>query len=239
MSLSIKCVVVDDEPLAREGLINYIQQLDFLELVGTAENPVKLSELMEKVEVDLLFLDIQMPLMNGIDYLKVTKRRPLVILTTAFPNYALESYSLEVLDYMLKPITFDRFFQGAKKAKDYFSTSSSGDSSVAVPDYFFVKSNQIFERIYFKDVLFVQAHENYIMLHTTNSKHMVLMPMKRIEELLGDSFLRVHNSYIIAQDKVSSVERDKVLIHDQEIPVSRNYRAKVMELVVGDKLWKK
>lgn len=238
----MRCVVIDDEPLAREGMVNYISNVDFLDLVGTAENALELMKLIELKHVDLLFLDIHMPLMSGIEYLKSTKNRPMVIFTTAYPNYAIEGFELDVLDYLLKPITFNRFFKAVTKARDYQGLqenfTSPHDIDLKEP-YFFVKCNQIYQRILFDHILFVEAQENYVVIHTKEQKYMVLMPIKRIEELLGEGFLRVHKSWIVALDKVSSLERDRLSIASQMIPISRNYRSKVIECVVGDKLWKK
>src|ERR1700742_3892382 len=115
----MNCVIIDDEPLAREGLANYVREVDFLQLAKTCENPVELTRILNEQPVDLIFLDIQMPKMNGIDFLKITQKPPLVIITTAYPSYALESFQLNVLDYLLKPVTFDRFFKAVKKAADY------------------------------------------------------------------------------------------------------------------------
>src|SRR5579872_4076791 len=115
----INCVIIDDEPLAREGMADYVQQVDFLRLVATGENPVELMKVLDRYSVDLVFLDIQTQKMNGIDFLKIVQRPPMVIITTAYPSYALEGFQLDVLDYLLKPITFDRFFKSVNKARDY------------------------------------------------------------------------------------------------------------------------
>ena len=232
---------MDDEPLARECLTSYIGKVDFLELAGTLENPLELDQFLKKETIDLLFLDIQMPMMSGIEYLKTTRNLPMVILTTAFPNYALEGYELDVLDYLLKPITFNRFFKAISKAEDYHSIrfNEPDSPSPTSKEYFFVKCNQVYEKIIFDEVLYVEAQENYVTIHTTSNKYMVLMPMKRIEELLGEEFLRIHKSYIVGINKITSVDRDRLSIGDQTIPISRNYRTTVIEKVVGKQVWKK
>ena len=129
---TINCVVIDDEPLAREGLISYINTIEFLHLIGEGNNPTDLFALEKEQSIDLIFLDIQMPLMNGIEYLKSTKNRPMVILTTAYPSYALEGFELDVLDYMVKPITFQRFYKGAHKALDYFTIKNPVRNSIII-----------------------------------------------------------------------------------------------------------
>lgn len=237
----MRCAVIDDEPLARECIADYIEKVDFLQLAGVGANPLALTELVDRGEVDLLFLDIHMPVMNGIDYLKISKSLPQVILTTAYPGYALEGYELDVVDYLLKPITFNRFYKAVSKAKDYHSLASKVSSAKDNKDkaHFFVKCNQVFEKIYIEEVLYIEAQENYITIHTTQQKYMVLMPIKRMEELLGSGFLRVHKSYLVAQDKIKAVENHQVLIDDHAIPVSRTYRTAVLEKVVEKNIWRK
>ena len=238
----MRCAVVDDEPLARECLVNYIDKVDFLQLVDTGENPMEVKGLFDNNQIDLLFLDVHMPVMNGIEYLKATKVRPIVILTTAYPSYALEGYELDVLDYLLKPITFNRFFRSISKAKDQYLLKQKEIPPAPTNEeetYFFVRCNQVFEKIYFKEVLYVEAQENYVVIHTTRQSYMVLMPIKRVEELLGQGFLRVHKSYLVAVDKITSVETHQLTIKGQIIPVSRTYRSKVIESVVDERVWKK
>ncbi len=239
----INCVVIDDEPLAREGLADYISKIDFLHLLGEGINPTDLFALGKNQPLDLIFMDIQMPVMTGIEYLKSTKNRPMVILTTAYPSYALEGFELDVLDYMVKPITFDRFYKGANKARDYFLMNKREDVSTDVksgPDYFFVKCDAVFEKIYHDDVEFVQALQNYVVIYTTNRKYMTLLSMKRMEELLGsDRYIRVHKSYLVALDKIGSVEKTKIKLTHVEVPLSRNYKDAVFKRVLDKALFKK
>lgn len=239
----INCAVIDDEPLARECLVRYIQKVDFLHLVGEGSNPTEVYGLSKKQPLDLIFLDIQMPVMTGMEYLKSTTERPIVILTTAYPSYALEGFELDVLDYMVKPITFDRFFKGAHKAKDYFLLRKADEKSTekeTVPDYFFVKCEHIYERIIIDDVEYVQALQNYVIIYTASQKYMTLMPMKRIEVILGTpKFIRVHKSYIVAVDKIRTVENSSVKLTKETIPVSRSYRKIVFQHVVNTSLLKK
>ena len=232
----IQCVIIDDEPLARECIANYIREIDFLKLVGEGNNPLQLIELMEHQEIDLIFLDIQMPVMNGIEFLKITNQRPSVILTTAFPNYALEGFELDVMDYLLKPITFNRFFKAVKKVwefKQVQDASANKTSRTSDIDYFFVKNDKTYEKIYVKDILYVEAMQNYIAFHTVDGKrHLALITMKQAEEnLQGNSFIRVHKSFIIAVDKIKSIADNKVNIASMQIPIGRNYKTQLMEIV--------
>lgn len=235
-------VIVDDEPLAREGLSNYVREVDFLNLVATVENPVELMTIMDKAQVDLIFLDIQMPKMNGIDFLKITKDPPIVIITTAYPSYAIEGFRLNVLDYLLKPIMFDRFMQATNKAKDQFQLVNQpiDNTLEASEDHFFVKCDSKYEKIYFDEVLYIQGMQNYVTIYTVKGKYVTLLSLKSIEQNLDASaFMRVHKSYIVAVGKIDSVESHEIKIQAATIPLSRNYREGVIKKVVEGKLWKK
>lgn len=239
----LKCVIVDDEPLARDGLIAYVHQLDFLQLVGSASNPIELTELLSQQTIDLIFLDIQMPIMSGIDFLKMTPNSPMVIITTAYPSYALEGFQLDVIDYLLKPITFNRFFKATTKAKDYFQLVSQSEvktpPSNTAMDSFFIKCDQKYEKIYFDDILFIQAMQNYVTIHTKQKKYITLMFLKNVEQnLAGQNFLRVHKSFIVSLSKIDGIEKTKILIQSHKIPISRNFRPQVLERILGNKLWK-
>lgn len=239
------CVIVDDEPLAREGIAQYVQEVDFLTLIDVCENPLKLMKLMDEHRIDLIFLDIQMPKMNGIDFLKIVQKRPMVIVTTAFPSYAIEGFQLNVLDYLLKPITFDRFFKSANKAKDYFQLiNNSGNSGTPKTDqqadYFFIKCGSKYEKIQLDDILYVEGMQNYVTIYTRKGKYLTLLYLKNLEQNFNnESFIRVHKSYIVAIDKIEGIEGNEIYIQSHRIPISRNYREQVIEQVVSNKLWGK
>ena len=233
----IHCVIVDDEPLARQGLTRYVNELDFLHLVGTCENPIQLIAMLEKNAVDLIFLDIQMPKMTGLDFLKMTSVKPMVVITTAFPGFALEGFELDVLDYLVKPITFERFFKAVSKALDYkklmdASVSTTGADTPDAGAYFFVKSEGKFEKINYDDILYAEGMQNYIVIHTPKRKYTTLLTLKNFEDSLsGKPFLRVHKSFIAAINKIDSIESHELIIHGAKIPLSKNYRDEVMEKV--------
>jgi DNA-binding LytR/AlgR family response regulator len=240
----LKCVIIDDEPLARECISNYIEQVDFLQLVGTGNNPLDLTQLLDQHRVDLIFLDIQMPVMNGLDFLKMTSNLPMVIITTAYPTYALEGFRLDVMDYLVKPITFSLFFNAVSKVKDYHqlllkSAVAQARTTVA-QDYFFIKCDYRYERIYCCDILYIEAMQNYVTIFTQKGKYITLLNLKNVEQNLDEQlFIRVHKSYIVSIPKVEAIENNEIIIQSFRIPISRNYRDMVINRVVNDKLLKR
>jgi two-component system LytT family response regulator len=241
----INCVIIDDEPLAREGLANYVREVNFLNLSGICENPLELLPLIDRQVVDLIFLDIQMPKMNGIDFLKILQKPPMVVITTAYPSYALEGFQLNVLDYLLKPITFERFFKAAAKAKDYYrllTKTVSGDQVNTEPeeDYFFIKCGSKYEKILFEDILYVEGMQNYVNIYTSKGKFVTMLSLKNLEEKLDQrSFIRVHKSFIVAINKIDGIEGNEIFLQTSRIPISRNYREQVIGRVVTKRLWDK
>lgn len=241
----INCVVIDDEPLAREGIISYIKNIGFLNYIGSGTTPMDLSPYQEKNRVDLLFLDIQMPIINGIDFLKSSSNHPLVILTTAYPNYAIDSYDVDVVDYLLKPITFNRFFKAVVKAKEKIDSATSNVNpnlkiDAATSDYFFVKCNGKFEKIIIDEILYIQSSQNYVTIYTSNNKYVTLLSLKAVVENLDETkFFMVHKSYVVSLSKIKTIENHEITINEHKIPLSRNYRKNVLELVVKNNLWKK
>ena len=238
----IRCLIVDDEPLARECITGYVDQIDFMERVATARNPVELTNLLEIHPVDLLFLDIQMPLMTGLEYLKTAPHPPLVVITTAFPSYALEGFELNVVDYLLKPITFDRFLKAAHKARDYHRLleASPPPSPVAAEEknFIFIKCDHRYERIFLDQILYVESVQNYVTFHTAKGAFMTLMTLKSAEENLpAEQFIRVHKSFIVSKAKVEAVENHQLIVGGTPVPVSRNYRKSVIDELVIQNLW--
>ncbi len=241
----LTCVIIDDEPLARECITNYVAEVDFLKLVGVGNNPLDLVQLLEEHSPDLIFLDIQMPVMNGIDFLKTVQQLPMVIITTAYPSYALEGFQLDVIDYLVKPIVFSRFFLAISKAKDYHqllarSVAPHPEHAASCPDYFFIKCGHKFERIYFNDILYIEALQNYVTFFTLKGKYITLLALKNVEQNLnGQSFIRVHKSYIVSIPKIEAIENNEIVMQSFRIPISRHYRDQVIEHVVNSTLWKK
>ena len=237
--MKLKCIITDDEPLSAEGLAKYLEVIDYLELVAVAQNPLELNNLLESQPVDLIFLDIQMPFMTGLDFLKIKPSLPMVILTTAHSDYALEGFQLDVIDYLLKPITFTRFVKATNKAKDYYLLKHQKIESAVTPapDYVFIKCENKYEKIHIGEILFVQALQNYVMIYTSHTKFMTLLPLKTVETYLDNGqFLRVHKSYLVAIAKIDSIDGNDIRIQQHTIPISRNLRDEVIEVVVKSKL---
>jgi DNA-binding LytR/AlgR family response regulator len=227
----INCLVIDDEPIARKGLLEHIKQIDFLSCAGECKNPLEATAFIQKNKVDLLYLDIQMPQMTGIDFLKNNLLLPPVIFTTAYSEYAIEGYELDILDYLLKPISFNRFYKSALKAKEFIdlrSSNRSGENN----DYFFIKSNQKIEKILISDVLYVEGMANYIIVHTLQKKYIAYLTFKGIEEQLpAHLFIRIHRSYLIAVNAIKSVNAEEIVLPTITLPISKNYKDQVMEMV--------
>ena len=198
--------------------------MDFLQLTGACANPVELMKLLDQQTVHLIFLDIQMPKMNGIEFLRIVQKPPMVIITSAFADYALESFQLDVLDYLLKPITFDRFFKSANKARDYVQLTARANNSTTAPgrkllDYFFIKCGSKYEKIFFADVLYIEGMQNYVTVYTRKGKYITLLYLKHLEQYLeGQPFIRVHKSYIVSIDKIEGVEGNEIFIQSSSIP---------------------
>ncbi len=231
----IKCIIVDDEPFAQKGLKEYIEEVDFLELIGVCDNAMQAYPFINKGEADLILLDIEMPGLSGIDFLKSLHYMPAVIFTTAYPQYALQGYDLDVIDYLVKPISFQRFLKAITKAKHFLADKMKDASQVAGEnDYFFLKVNQQVERIFYKEILFVEAMQNYVAVHLNNKKLISYITISNMEKRLpANLFMRIHKSYIAALHKIDSISGNKIIIHTHTLPLSRNTREKLMQAVDG------
>jgi DNA-binding LytR/AlgR family response regulator len=235
--MKLKCIIVDDEPAGRKVIEEYISETSFLELHGKAENPVKAIALIEKTAVDLIFLDIQMPKINGIDFLKTLRNPPMVILTTAFSEYALQGFELEVIDYLLKPVSLERFLKATNKAKEFFDLRNK---QVTKMDYFFVKCNNKFEKILYNELLYAEAANNYVMLQTTDKRLITYLTFKGIEDTLpADQFIKVHKSFIVSLSKIENLDGEEIKIGKHLIPISRGMKDEVMEKIVNNRLVKR
>jgi DNA-binding LytR/AlgR family response regulator len=240
--MKLNCLVVDDEPVARKGIAEYVNEIDFLNLAGQCENAMKASSLLNQQAVDLIFLDIQMPKISGIDFLKTLKSPPLVIFTTAYSEYAVEGYSLDVVDYLMKPITFDRFLKAAQKALEVHSLKRSAATHLrdAQADYFFVKCDSKFEKVFYNEVRYIEAMQNYAVIHTLNRKLITYITMSSLEQQLpGDQFLKVHKSFIVAVAHIKALEGNEILMGETRIPISRNLKDEVVNQILGNKLFKR
>jgi DNA-binding LytR/AlgR family response regulator len=236
--MKLKCVIIDDEPVARKVLEEFVEEIGYLELAGTAENPLKAMSLLNAGDIDILFLDINMPKINGIDFLKSSRTDASVIITTAYSDYAVESYGLDVADYLLKPIAFDRFLKACNKAAAVRELRKTVPPPPVRPnDHFFIKSNNQIEKVFYDELLYAEAMLNYVMLYTNTRKMMVYVTIKSLEEQLpSDTFLKVHKSFIVNIDKVKRIEGNVLDIGNEKIAISQGLREKVIGEIIKDKM---
>ena len=241
-SPTLSCLVVDDEPVARKGIAGYVEQVPFLQLAGTCKGALEANEFLRNNSIDLLFLDIQMPDLTGTDFMRSLENPPAVIFTTAYREYAIEGFELNALDYLVKPISFQRFLKSANKALAHFEmlrrpTPSEEKKEL---DHFFIKSDGQFIKIMLDDVLYFESEKDYVFIYTKKKRYLNLISLKQLEkELPADKFVRVHRSFIIAMDKVELMEGHKLIIRGKEIPVSRSSHEMIYNRLIEGKLWKR
>jgi DNA-binding LytR/AlgR family response regulator len=236
-------LVVDDEPLALHILEDYISKMPFLQLVKATTNPIEALTMVQAAEADLVFLDVQMPELTGIQFLKIANGKAKVILTTAYPQYALEGYELDVVDYLLKPIAFDRFFKSVQKAQSIIQPVVAKPQQVVVQaepvqqddfstDFIFVKTEHKIQKVYLHDIMFIEGLKDYISIFTSAERIITLQGMKKMEDALPEKhFVRVHKSYIVALNKIDSIERSRIQIGDKIIPVGDTYRDEFFRMI--------
>ena len=239
--MKLKCIIIEDEPIARKVLKEFVDEIDYLEFKGEAENPLKAIPLLNDKDVDIVFLDINMPKLNGIDFLKTFKTDANIIITTANPMYAVEAFGLEVTDYLVKPISFDRFLKACNKVKELKELKHTLQARQNISgDHFFIKCENQIEKIFYDEMLYAEAMTNYVMLYTNTKKMMVYITIKGLEEQLpSEQFLKVHKSFIVNISKVKSIEGNLLNIGNEKIAVSQNLREKVMNEIIKDKMIKR
>jgi two-component system, LytTR family, response regulator len=238
--MKIACIAIDDEPLALEIIQDYCSRIPFLELKATFDNAIDSIEYIRNNSPDLIFLDIQMEELTGIQLLHALKTKPYVIFTTAYDSYAIQGFELDVVDYLLKPISFERFLKGADKVYEKIQAdrilkekpSMESPLQVSRETYFFIKTETRMEKLRYADVLYIEGMGDYWRIITTTKKIMTLLNYKKLEELLPPAqFMRVHKSFIIAIDKIENVERNRIRIADRLIPVGETYREQFFALI--------
>lgn len=233
--LELKCLILEDEELAANVIANHISNTPGLKLAGICEDVFAAKQLLEKQPVDVLFVDINLPRVSGIDFIKELCRPYHIVLTTAYHQYAIEGYELNIIDYLLKPVTPDRFSKTANKifAQNQLKRS---DTATTAPerDYIFVKSNGIMEKVLFTDILYVEALQNYILIHTQTGRLIVYSTLKNIEiHLPASLFIRVHKSYIVAIGKVDRIDHNRLFINNIAINISKNNKEEVIRRITG------
>jgi len=230
--MKIKCIITDDEPIARKGLRGYIEKVDFLTLVGECEDAIQLNTMLKTQQVDLIFLDIEMPEMTGLELLSNLISPPKVIIVSAYEQYALKGYEFNVVDYLLKPVSFDRFIKSVNRIHDLLQTDQKEKN-----DYIFVKSNKVLKKILFKDILYIESMENYVVIQTVSCKEVVYTTLKQLyESLPEDIFQQTHRSYIVNIEKVTAIDGNQLTISSYQIPVARNFRDTIFNLILNDRL---
>lgn len=239
----ISCLAVDDELLALDLIEDNIRKVPFLELVKKCKSAFEAVEIIQQQHVDLLFLDIQMPDFNGIQLLKSLKKKPMVIFTTAYSNYAIEGYDLDVMDYLLKPYTFERFLKSVNKAREYFDLkdkllqSRNQKGPVASSNFLFVRSEHKLVKIDLKEIEYIEGLGDYIKIYAGGSPVLTQMSMKSIEEKLPSTdFFRVHRSYIVSFNKIDFIQKNLLSIKGKKIPISENYRDQLFKKINNDKI---
>jgi DNA-binding LytR/AlgR family response regulator len=237
----LRCIIVDDEPLAIEVLESYADRMEGLELVATCSNAVKAFDVLKKEKIDLIFLDIQMPKLNGIDFIKALSPTPKVIFTTAYREYAIESYELDVVDYLLKPIAFNRFLMSVNKAmseelEDKNVTESTTVLASQDPPYIFLKADRKMVKVYLKDILYIESLKDYVRIKTAAKEIISLQKISYLEQKLPeDCFTRIHRSFIVPIKKIEAFSNHTVEVGGKELPIGRNYKAAVLEILNNDK----
>jgi two-component system, LytTR family, response regulator len=228
----INCLLIDDEPLALQLLEDHVRKTPFLKLAGKFEEPLQALPLLESQEIDLLFLDIKMPDITGIDFFKSLTHKPQVIFTTAYSEYAMEGFELKAMDYLLKPISFDKFISACNRVKEYTDLKNSKNRKSR--DYFFINVAHKLHKIFYDDILYLEGFKDYtkIYLSGMTSPLLILHNLKYFEDLFEETeFVRIHRSYIVSIRKVNTASRKSVTIANESLPVSDNYRDKLFSVI--------
>lgn len=234
----LKCLIVDDESIAVKGIANYIDRLDFLEVHASCSSAIEAAGILKKGAVDLMFLDINMPYLSGIEFLESLDNPPLTILTTAYSEFALEGYRLHVVDYLLKPYSFQRFFQAVQKANGLFRSrlllsKNDGDKTSDI----YIRQGDSFQRIQWNDILYVEGMQNYLKLHMADKTYVIHQTMISLEEMMPeDLFFKIHKSFLVNVSRIDTISGGRLFVNGTELPISKLRREELMNTVVYKKL---
>ncbi|MCK5028221.1 MAG: response regulator transcription factor [Bacteroidales bacterium] len=226
----MNCIAVDDEPLALSLIEDFAKKVPYLNFIKSCKNAFEAIDIIQKEKIDLIFLDINMPDISGIEFIKNIENKPLVIFVTAYSDYAVQGFELNAIDYLVKPFLFERFFKAVNKAYEHFNLKnkkviSSNNIKSFTEDYIFVKADYSSVKIYLKDILYIEGLKDYMKIYTKEKKILTLITMKKIEEKLPDSnFIRVHRSFVVALDKIESIQRNRIIINNIRIPIGNSYK---------------
>ena len=236
--MKLQCIIVDDEPLAIDVIVNYIEKTPFLELAGTFTNPLDALPLIQKENIDIVFLDIQMPELTGMQFLKLMRGKAGVIIVSAYTEYAIEGYEHDVIDYLLKPVSFDRFYKAVQKAAAPRETKvvRAVEKQASARDFIFIKVDTKLVKIFLDDILYIEGLKNYVSIYTKTERYITLQLMKQLEEVLPfNRFVRVHKSYFVAIDKISCIERQEIHINNVIIPIGATFSEHFAKMLEGRK----
>lgn len=236
--MTIKCIVIDDERLAREYIKRYIAKIPQLELVGDFNSPLKAMEIIKNQQIDLLFLDIQMPDITGVEFMKSLQNKPEVVFTTAYQEYAIEGFNLSAVDYLLKPFSFERFFQAVNKVIDKLENKNTPDDNLSAEltsqatvseTYLSIRADRKYYKINFEDIIYIEGQKAYVSFYTNKKRITALASLKDLEESLpGEQFIRIHKSYIVSIKEISALEGNMVEVGEQKLPVGKSYKDVVL-----------
>ncbi|MBP7184135.1 MAG: response regulator transcription factor [Saprospiraceae bacterium] len=241
-------LIVDDEPLAQDVLETHINNIPELKIVAKCNNAIEAHKVLNEHHIDLMFLDIQMPQLTGLEFIKMLKNPPLIVLTTAYPNYAVEGYEFDVLDYLLKPIAFDRLFKAVNKAKERLQLTSKSDQLISQKteqaveqEYMFVKSDKKLIKIKYDDIIYIEGLKDYVIIRQDTGRIITLQTMKSLEEKLPqEKFVRIHRSYITNLERINAIEGNMLEIMEKgqlkHLPIGKNYRDELLELINKNKI---
>ncbi len=233
--MKIKCVITDDEPVARKGIKGYVEKVDFLELVGVCEDAVALNSLLREQQTDLLFLDIEMPYINGLELLQSLPNPPKVIFTTAYEQYALKGFELQAVDYLLKPISFERFLKAVNRAHELFRASAK-----PLADHLFIKTNEKLVKVNWSDIIYIESLENYVSIYTAQARYITHITLKAaIESITDPAFIQTHKSFVVNAAKITSIEGNVIELGKFQVPISRSLKEAVLEKIVKNRLLKR
>ena len=236
--MKTKCIIADDEPLARKVIKTHLQAFEDVEIVAECGNAVETDRVLRQHSVDLIFLDIEMPQISGFEFLKTLSKPPKIIIVTAYRNYALKGYEYDIVDYLLKPVSFDRFY---KAMTNFFKQIKNteikvlDDNDIGGKPFIYFNEDKTIHKIYLNDILYLESFREYIKVHTLDKAIMTKLPISKIEEKLKDrDFIRIHKSYVISVNKVSSFNSRIITIHETELPIGRTYKDAVMKVLKFD-----
>jgi DNA-binding LytR/AlgR family response regulator len=235
----LNCLIIEDEKPASDLIKDYVGTIPGLKLIAVCEDVMSATQILSEQQVDIIFLDINLPKINGIDFIKTIHKKYHVIITTAYDNYAIQGFELDVTDYLLKPISFERFLKAVNKVMSLIKGEAQVSQNEVGSDYFFVKSDNKYEKIAMQEILYVEALQNYIIIHCTDKKVITYSSLKGIESYLSaKEFLRVQKSFIVSVAKIDRIDGDDVVIGKTLIPISRSLKEDVMNSIVNNRLFK-